>query len=337
MQAMKLSGVTRSFLTACQMFIRSDDLQLMYGSILSLEKEKQERIRAPEVLRYHKSVKRSLAFFVLSGLLLLSCSPASGSESASSLEDGSFPLENNGDIASRSDASEYEDVCLQESASRLIERMEGGESVAFLFTSTECSHCLSWKSTFVSFLRDNPYGVALFENGLLSQANYNAMTGALKTYLGSTDKNWSATPQLYVAQKGSYRFLGAAGLTYQSLAASFKALHASSAITSFRNYSAYAAYQAKNPSALTFLKDDAAGGTAESFYASSLYPLAKNANKPLAILDYSAMDEANQSATLGGLGLSAYAPTLREGTNNYDLSKESEAADATSLLHDYYR
>ena len=299
----------------------------MYATILAREVEKKERIRERRELRYHKSVKRRIAFFVFLPFLLVSCG-----------KDNSLkcPLENNGDISALSAPTEYEDVCAKTSAERLIERMDNGESVSFLFTSTSCSHCAEWKSTFVSFLHDNPYEVNLFENGLITYTEYRTVLNLFKEYFNVTADDWGATPMLYVGKKGQLNFLGAANLSYQGLANGFKSVGASSAITSFRDYSAYAAYLSKNPTALTFLKDSSSGSAALSYYASTLYPSAQFSSKPLAVLNYSEMDSANQTLALQGFALSAYAPILKDSARAYDVSKESEAAEATSLIHSYF-
>jgi hypothetical protein len=161
------------------------DLQLMYATILAREVEKKERIRERRELRYHKSVKRRIAFFVFLPFLLVSCG-----------KDNSLkcPLENNGDISALSSPTEYEDVCAKTSAERLIERMDNGESVSFLFTSTSCNHCAEWKSTFVSFLQDNPYEVNLFENGLITYTEYRTVLNLFKEYFNVTADDWGATP-----------------------------------------------------------------------------------------------------------------------------------------------
>jgi hypothetical protein len=101
--------------------------------------------------------------------------------------------------------------------------MDNGESVSFLFTSTSCSHCAEWKSTFVSFLQDNPYEVNLFENGLITYTEYRTVLNLLKGYFDVTADDWGATPMLYVGKKGQLNFLGAANLSYQGLANGFKA------------------------------------------------------------------------------------------------------------------
>jgi len=274
-------------------------------------------------------VKRRFSFFILIPLLLASCAKESAKTGC--------PLETNGDIASLSSATTYEEVTLQESAAQLIERMDNGESIAFLFTRSGCHYCLALQSTFVSFLKDNPYQVALFENGILSSGVYFQEANALKKYFGNTDYDWGATPTLYVGAKGALHYIGDGGLTYQSLVSGFKSVAYLSSITSFQNYSAYLRYLEAHPTAISFLKDSLSGSAAMTFYAETLYPLAKSSAKPLAILNYGQMDSTNQAATLAGFSLTSYAPLIRKGSSTFDLTKESEAAEATSLIQTYYR
>jgi hypothetical protein len=180
------------------------DLQLMYATILAREVEKKERIRERRELRYHKSVKRRIAFFVFLPFLLVSCG-----------KDNSLkcPLENNGDISALSSPTEYKDVCAKTSAERLIERMDNGESVSFLFTSTSCNHCAEWKSTFVSFLQDNPYEVNLFENGLITYTEYRTVLNLFKELFQRDGGRLGRHPDaLRRLKKAQLHYLGAANL-----------------------------------------------------------------------------------------------------------------------------
>lgn len=287
----------------------------------------EQRKRKAASLRYHKGMKRTLSLFLLLPLALLSSCTTTSKR---------VPLARNGDISSAS-VDSYDGVCIAESASRLIERVNQGESVAFLFTSTSCSHCIAWEPTFVSFLKQENYEVTLFHNGVLSVNEYNQAVSLLQNYYHDSTQIDGSTPKLFIADQSSFTYIGAANLTLQTLHNGFRAQADEGHITTFRSVEAYQSFLGDNSDTLTYLYDSTAGSIGSSFYVNTLFPKAKSASKSLALLDFEAMDDENKAAALALYGLTSFAPILQENSSVFDLTKESEMAKATSLVEAYYR
>jgi len=245
------------------------------------------------------------------------------------------PLTRNGDLLDGSEAT-YAGVCIQTSVERLIARLDEGETISFLFTQDSCSHCASWQATFTSFLQKENYEVILFERGLMVYSDWIKSIEALQTYFHDTTTIRVATPLLYIADKASFRLLGDGGTSFSELHNGFQANAGGGKIESFRSVDAYLSFMASNPDTLTYLADTTAQSVGLSFYVSTLFPAAKSASKPLAFLDYQAMDDANQAQALSYFGLTRFAPTLKNGMTAYDITKESEMALAASLVKTYY-
>jgi len=279
--------------------------------------------------------------FLLSALLLSACSSSSPSLSSasSSVEEelhSSFPLGLNGDLYGVTSGTDYNDVTHYQDVQTLIRRYENGESVAFLFTSLSCSHCETWKSTFVPFVLNSKIEIIHFEKGSLSDAVYRDSYLSLQSYFNNVDQIQGATPTLFLARKGVFHYLGAAGLSYLGLQNAFNYYGEASQLRLFSSYERYSAYLKDNPDALSYLLDRTTGSLSATFYGESLYPLAKTSSKPLAVLDYSAMDETNQKALLVAYSLSEFAPLVLQKAIRYDISKESEKASALSLFASYF-
>lgn len=273
-------------------------------------------------------MKKQWPLFLLIPLVLLTgCSPASTPKMT--------PLTRNGDLLDGSEAT-YEGVCVQTSAERLIARLDAGETISFLFTQDSCSHCASWQTTFTSFLQKENYEVALFERGPMAYSDWIKSIEALQTYFDDTTTIRVATPLLYIADKTSVNLVGDGATSFSELHNAFQANAGGGVIESFRSVDAYLSFLASNPNVLTYLADTTEQSVGLSFYVSTLFPAAKSASKPLAFLDYQAMDSANQTQALKYFGLSQFTPTLKNKTVAYGIAKESEMALATSLIETYY-
>jgi hypothetical protein len=274
-------------------------------------------------------MKKLWSFFLLIPLTLLAgCSSVSTPKMT--------PLTRNGDLLDGSEAT-YAGVCVEQSVDRLLSRVEKGETVSFLFTSDKCSHCANWEPTFTSFLQKENYEVILFACGTMVYNDWIKSIEAIQAYFKDTTTIRVATPLLYVADKTSFSLLGGDGTSFSDLHNGFQAAAGGGAIESFRSVDAYLSFLASNPDTLTYLADTTLQSVGLSFYVSTLFPAAKSARKHLAFLDYQAMDSANQTQALTYFGLTSFAPLLKEKTTVYDLTKESEMVEATSLVQSYYR
>lgn len=278
-------------------------------------------------LRYDLFVKRTYSLFLLLPLALLaSCSPANKRT----------PLARNGDISLSSETT-YLGVGVQQSVEKLIARMDDGETVAFLFSSLNCSHCIAWEPTFVTFLSQENYEVVVYQNGTMLDSEWERSVIALQNYFHDTETIRQATPLLFIGDKSSFTFVGTSNTTQERLHSNFKAQGDEGHVTRFQNVEAYQRYLTTTPDTLSYLLDSTPASVGHAFYADQLFPLAKNSGKPLAVLDYQGMDSANQTAALALFGLGAFAPVLQQKDHVYDLTKESEMAEATSLVQTYYR
>ena len=269
-------------------------------------------------------MKRKLSLFLLFPLALLASCQTIGKR---------LPLARNGDLSSSSEDS-YQAVCVEQNVDRLIERMDNGETVAFLFAQTTCSHCLAWQPTFTQFLKDENYEVVLYENGLLSYSEWSRTVLALQDYFHDTETIRQAAPLLFVADKKSFTYVGT-GLSESELHNAFKAQGEEGHITHFTKVDAFTAFLTENPTALVYLADTNAGGVGSAFFVSTLFPKANSANKPLVYLDFFAMDSANQNAVLAYFGLDNFTPLLGQNKLLFNLNNENEMAAATSLVETY--
>ncbi|MFA6620209.1 MAG: hypothetical protein WCS90_03645 [Bacilli bacterium] len=272
-------------------------------------------------------MKRKISLFLLFPLALLaSCSSANKRT----------PLVRNGDILLSSETT-YLGICIQQSVERMMARMDDGETVAFLFSSLNCSHCLAWEPTFVSFLSQENYEVVLYQNGTMLDSEWKRSVAAIQTYFHDTETIRMATPLLFIGDKQSFSFAGTSDTSQERLHSNFKAQGDGGHITSFRSIEAYQRYLATTPDALIYLYDSASSNVGHTFYVDCLFPAAKSSSKPLALLDFQGMNSTNQTTALTLFGLSAFTPILKQKESVYNLAKESEVASATSLVQKYYR
>jgi len=291
------------------------------------------------LMRHFPRISLLIPALFLSACTMNPFSQASGDSAFSSsgeIIDQHYPVALNGDLYGVSSASTYDEVTHVEDVDTLLRRYDNGESVAFLFTSVNCSHCASWEPTFVSFVLEVKPEIIHYENGTMTVGEYQHAYTSLQTYFGNIDQITGGTPTLFFGKKGAFHYVGAANLSYLSLINAFKNYAQASVLRLFTSYERYQAYLKDNPESLTYLLDRAQDSLANSFYDENLYPRAKTASKSLAVLDYSAMDESNKTATLAGLSLTSFAPLLLQQGTSYDVSKESEKASALSLIASYF-
>lgn len=279
-------------------------------------------------------MKHAFLPLCLLSLLLTSCGEASASITSSD-PSGRFLLDHNGDLYGTSGLTSYAATTIKGDADSLINEVTNGGYVCFLVSSTTCENCQNFEPRFTSYMSKHDFKIYHFEYSRGESATYTTALAVIATYYDDRTVQTTGWPSLFVGNKTSYRYISLGNVTATYLTSSFNNLTAETGIYSFRDFSQAKAYLNANPTALSFLYDST-NISAKSLYYSKIYAKAASSSKPLILFDYALMDETNRANALRAFSVNESAPLLKSGESIYNLEKESESAQADSLISAYY-
>jgi hypothetical protein len=246
----------------------------------------------------------------------------------------SYCLQQNGDLAAI-DASNltYESVTSSRSIDELLSESDLGHPILLAITSKDCSHCANYEPEFTSFVVKYQLDVSLLEEqDSENDVSFWENLSKLEDHFSSFDWSTFGTPSLVYFCQEDIRYFQQGQSTFSHLENTLKGQ--ASPLSGLTRYQVEAniPYGKDEPCFLY----DRNNSTALSFY-DVIWAKAKSSSKVLRLVDYGAMDQANQTALLTHFGLTSYQPLFIADHVPYLLKEEKEMASATSYLTTYYQ
>jgi thiol-disulfide isomerase/thioredoxin len=264
-------------------------------------------------------VRKPLAFFLLLAFVpLTSCNSTNKST-----------VDRNGDLLDYAGDATYEGVGDFRSADDLIASFESGETGLFVFASATCPHCQAFEPDFVNYVKDTKADVTTFYLDDSSSGSYFAAVSALEAYFNT--KSFESTPTMFFGKKDSFSTISWGENTEDYLK---NAVGTLGNYTNIYRFGTAAAFEKeKKEEVLTFFYSSQ-NAEATSFYANTLYPLAKASGKSLFLIDNDRLSDDDRTKICQDFSLSegTYDPIVSLGGTTISVTD----ANATSLVQSYY-
>lgn len=284
--------------------------------------------------------RKALLILPLVSPLLFACDDFNNDDTSSSSSTNiSAYIDQNGDYA-ETNPSSYASLPVI-SPSSFIYRAEKGITTLFIDAHEDCSHCLKFepicletlKKTgfyFESLYRDDTAASSVFYSDKLKdlQAEYGHKRGE-----GGID---GSTPSIYLGEKDKLTlldFYDDSG-NVNKFTSYLNSLFTKTEIYHFSSFSAFSSKYEESTSAPLVLFIDESNQDEISFYADSLYELAKTSKKSLFYIDLARLDEENRSSFASYFSLSSLYSSIILKDEIVDYTKSE--AEAASLITRYY-
>lgn len=229
-------------------------------------------------------------------LLAVSCSQAPDWSSSREYDPVKPTVHRNGDLLGLEEASSYAEVTVAGDVASIEKKIEQGDSLFLLNTQANCSHCLDFLPTFVSYALASHTQVYSLEGA----SAINAVTSKLKedypAFAPELEELY--TPQLFLIHSESEIEEIPLSMNLRNpnrFQSQMADLYNNAEVYEFADYSHFSSYVEEHL-CLAF-KDDGSN-EAQTFYKDHLREPSKIAdgNHPLAILNYSSLSSEDKVA-----------------------------------------
>jgi thiol-disulfide isomerase/thioredoxin len=284
---------------------------------------------------------RKTSFFMGACLLGLALSSCSGDRVVFSVSnDPALPyFERNGELLLRQDAAKngYYDIANVVTSSTVIEALKHDEYVNLLFFSSTCNPCLTFEPVYDAFVLDS----LLYAYAIDALNDPNALTAIAGAFPKSNFASVFAasTPTLYfcspdgVATKLDFYAHTSSISDFESFMAPRMNL---TATTRFKSFAAYSKWAESNEGLL--LVESLSEAASSAFYEDHVRSLARHVDKPIALIDIDAVNEADRTAfatTLGYSDIHTLGLTKKGGTLSSSFNYVNDSSSAIAAVEAY--
>lgn len=284
--------------------------------------------------------RKALLILPLVSPLLFSCDDFDNNDNSSSSSTNiSAYIDQNGDYAEATPSSYSSLPAI--SPSSFIYRAEKGITTLFIDAHEDCSHCLKFEPICLESLKKTGfYFESLYrDNTEASAALYKEKIKALQSEYGYKRGEGGidgSTPSIYLGEKDKLTlldFYDDSG-NVNKFTSYLNSLFTKTEIYHFSSFSAFSSKYGESTNTPLVLFIDERSQNEISFYADSLYELAKTSKKSLFYIDLARIDEENKNSFASYFSLSALSSSLILKDEIVDYTKSE--AEAASLITRYY-